>query len=235
MRARAAPKLDDLAASATTTTAAASPSHGHRFDGMGDDEFGDEFDDEQDEYEQPYNDEPPPPGLGALQLEAPAGFAQHVAPDVNGIHDEDRLEERQPLEEAANDLLQPQAGFSHYQPPPEYEQRATHEDMRSATPPRTIAMEHLGESTAVDSPATPLGQSIGAHSIGGQSSVGEELDVNTEALIEETIERLSFVHGVQVRVAAAALGCGRDRGGWVGTGQRAAGRRRCGRGARGGR
>ena len=175
----------------TTPQASRSPSHGHRFDGMGD-EFDDEFDEADEEDEYGYNEEPPPPGLGALQLEAPVSFAQQVAPDVNGVHDEDR---ERPLEETANALLQPQTGFSHYQPPPEHEHQATHEETRAASPPPTIAMQHMDEPTAMGSPATPLGQSIGAHSM--HSSVGEELDVNTEALIEETIERLSFVHGVQ--------------------------------------
>jgi len=158
---------------------------------MSDDEFDDEDEQEEDELEAPYNPEPPPMAA-APQLDVAANFEQQVAPDVSGVHNVDREADgpQTQLEEPPA-YLRPEAGFTHFEPPEDRDRRDTVEDMGTGTTPRSLAMTGLGEPAAPMSPATPLGQSM------GHSSVGEELDVNTEALIEETIERLSFVHGVQ--------------------------------------
>ena len=159
---------------------------------MGDEEY-DDGDEEYDDFDQPYpEDSPAMPLAAAPLLEAQNNFDQQIAADVSGVHDVDREETAPPLDDPSN-LLPSQPGFSHYREP-ELDRRRTREDANgmASPPPRSIATDGLGEPAAPLSPPTPLGQSI------GHSSVGTDIDVNTEALIEETIERLSRVHGVQV-------------------------------------
>mmetsp|Transcript_44189 Transcript_44189/g.116690 ORF Transcript_44189/g.116690 Transcript_44189/m.116690 type:complete len:252 (-) Transcript_44189:166-921(-) len=159
---------------------------------MGDEEY-DDGDEEYDDFTQPYPDDSPAMPLAAAPLlEAQNNFDQQIATDVSGVHDVDREEEAPPLDDPSN-LLPTQPGFSHFREP-EPDRRRTSEDANigmAASPLRSIATDGLGEPAAPLSPPTPLGQSI------GHSSVGTDIDVNTEALIEETIERLSRVHGVQ--------------------------------------
>ncbi|KAL1512167.1 hypothetical protein AB1Y20_005433 [Prymnesium parvum] len=75
------------------------------------------------------------------------------------------------------------------------ERHHTLEDVRGATPRGFHLEESSGRSGGGPlSPANPLGQSMQSN---GHSTVGEDIDVSTEGLIDETMERLGFVHGVQ--------------------------------------
>jgi hypothetical protein len=145
---------------------------------MSDDEYADDSDNQQD----PDAFEPLPEFEQRLDLDRGTAVDREDAP---------------PHEEAsgADDaLLQPHASFDHA--PPSLGHARTREQLASETPPRLRAtgVQADAEVGAVGSPVDRLAQSIG-----GASSVNEDIDVSTEALIEETLERLSFVHGVQAR------------------------------------
>lgn len=136
-------------------------------------------------------------------LQPTADFEQYQ--DDDGTYDEfDEYAPDGPLppalpsaELAAPATLQPASGFQHQHEP------LLRQKTEELPPPLMNTGEgDSGEFAATSSggygpsgPGSPgLGNTIGSSQHDG---IREDLDVSTEALIEETIDRLSFVHGVQ--------------------------------------
>lgn len=112
-----------------------------------------------------------------------------------------------------DDALPPTAGnYANYESTP-YEMNSDDEGNQNAGGRRggdEMAYDFPGEPSPMgghggggappyhmqDGPTSPLGRSYGSQHAQSTSSLPEEIDVNTHALIDETIQRLSFVHGV---------------------------------------
>ena len=141
-------------------------------------------------------EEPDGMAFDSALLQPPAEF-QHMSL-MAAAETQDGIFNAPPLEEpggmaGGNARLQPQADFQHMALT--MDRAPTIEDASTdlATPLRQISIAYQED---LSSPVDKLSQSIGQ-----ASSVGEDIDVSTEALIEETLERLSFVHGVQAAAA----------------------------------